>query len=337
MSGPQFLGAYLVALAVTTLAAFVLRSRVGSGIRDGQPPSTVEEIAYLNGDRKLNGPARVIASTTAGLLERGLLRMSRDGRLQYTAGQPRTDLEARIVDRVRQYPDRSWINLVFRTNVDHVETALIAKRLLTKSSYTTVLLAALPLLAVTATGIVRIVNGLTLDRPVEALAWPTPCNRSGSAEQQPADTKSTLPHRPAPPASWRSTDQAPSLTARPPGSSARPPNHSRSPGWPSWGVPRTTPPTQAAVAAAGAVAADRKGPLPPGKVRGDRVDHLYAPPRWSSAGPHGGRMVRDSPLQTPGVVGVLDRPLPPVLVFDAPTTFGFFADWHVLWSVTLMP
>jgi len=40
---------------------------------------------------------------------------------------------------------------------------------------------------------------------------------------------------------------------------------------------------------------------------------------------------------TPGVVGVLDSPLPPVLLLEAPMTFGDFDEVHWLWSVALMP
>jgi uncharacterized protein (TIGR04222 family) len=175
ISGPQFEVAYLVALAATTLLSLVMRSRVGSGVRAASgPPLTADQVAYLRGDRKLDGDGRVVATNVANLVERGILRMSRDGRLGLAGGgQLRTPLEAAIVNQVQQDPDRSWIRLVRTTTTitDRIRDELIGRRLLVRSGYAVVLLTALPVLVVTVVGLVRLVNGFLLRRPIEALAW----------------------------------------------------------------------------------------------------------------------------------------------------------------------
>ncbi|MBM7776256.1 uncharacterized protein (TIGR04222 family) [Actinokineospora baliensis] len=81
VSGPDFLRAYLIAAAFAVLLAAAARitARTGKAVEVGGVGLT--ELAYLAG-----GPRRVVELSLARLLDRGALRVNRDGQVQAVDG-----------------------------------------------------------------------------------------------------------------------------------------------------------------------------------------------------------------------------------------------------------
>lgn len=164
------MGLYVILLVLAIAATWLLRRRIRSGPGrqvTHQPPLTVVELAYLSGGR-----ARMVEVAIASLLDRKVLRVDRSGRVQAvsgTRGPVETELEALVLKEIERYGRsvaklrRAIIQSVVFTRV---EGSLVERGLLSTRSYGAVAKAATPLLAVTALGIVRIVNGVSLDRPV---------------------------------------------------------------------------------------------------------------------------------------------------------------------------
>ncbi|GHF52553.1 hypothetical protein GCM10017566_27410 [Amycolatopsis bartoniae] len=167
MSGPQFIGVYVAALVVALALMFALRRVVSRvPVAAAQAPLSLEEAAFLVG-----GPHRVVDSAVAGLIDAERLRVQRGGKLQAVGRQAAGErLEQAVFAYVREHDSRT-LSQVRGALGDHdvvrwAHASLTERGLLVRPRVPRLLVPALPLLAVVALGVARLVNGVALHRPV---------------------------------------------------------------------------------------------------------------------------------------------------------------------------
>src|SRR5690242_14110330 len=105
ISGPGFIWLYILGLVVFGLLTLGLRRRlrtVGKASATAWQSLTTDELAVLAGGRP-----RLIESALAGLIERGAVRVERQGKLHPTTGveyQPQSGLELQLLSKIRKRP-----------------------------------------------------------------------------------------------------------------------------------------------------------------------------------------------------------------------------------------
>ncbi|ONI79439.1 hypothetical protein ALI144C_26895 [Actinosynnema sp. ALI-1.44] len=170
ISGPAFLWLYGGGLAVAVIATLLLRGRLrAAGATNTRDPLTVEETALLAGGR-----TRMAESAIANLVDHGVVRVDRSGRLHAVRGsvhKPASTLEERLLRDITARPGRmvDYYQLrVMRLSVfDEVESVLVRRGLLVDHvGRGTVFLAASPLVVLLVVGVVRAVNGANLGSPI---------------------------------------------------------------------------------------------------------------------------------------------------------------------------
>ncbi|MEC3981567.1 TIGR04222 domain-containing membrane protein [Amycolatopsis sp. H20-H5] len=96
ISGPAFIGIYVVLLLVPIFVGPLVRAAAnrgaGTATYDGGPP-TVYELAYLAG-----GASRVVETVVAALVERGQLRVSSTKKLKAAGTKPAEPLECAVAE-----------------------------------------------------------------------------------------------------------------------------------------------------------------------------------------------------------------------------------------------
>ncbi|GLY69733.1 TIGR04222 domain-containing membrane protein [Amycolatopsis taiwanensis] len=169
ISGPEFLAIYacLLALPVVLMLGWLVALR-GRPATIVAPLPSAYHYAYLIG-----GPDRVVDTATATLIDQEHLRVDSRGRLTAIGRRPPSEpLAAEIWRSVRENPSRPVFSvranlgrhsLVTRIGADLVNRGMVVPKVkLTDVWWTVVVLYALVL----TLGIVRMFNGLVLERPV---------------------------------------------------------------------------------------------------------------------------------------------------------------------------
>ncbi|MCP2258316.1 TIGR04222 domain-containing protein [Streptoalloteichus tenebrarius] len=166
LSGPRFLLLYLVALGLAVVWLAVARRRLRAA--DGHLPApSPEELAYLAA-----GPARLADLAVGRLLTAGALRISRNGHLRATGGRAEHPVDARLLDLVAAGRARTVGHLRAAARslplTDEIRRRLVSSGVVVDPdrARTGLLVAVLPAALVGVVGVVRLVNGLALDRPV---------------------------------------------------------------------------------------------------------------------------------------------------------------------------
>jgi uncharacterized protein (TIGR04222 family) len=169
LSGPEFLQLYWIGLALAVLVAVVVRVRVRAG-HSSQPVRSLDmdELAYLAG-----GPKRVVETAIARLLTTGELRTSRRGAVQVTStAQSLNPVDRAVIADSQRYVNRTVNLMIPAMSRDGVVLAIgqrledmglvvnpaVAKSALRKGS--------IALWVLLAIGVVRWLNGITIDAPV---------------------------------------------------------------------------------------------------------------------------------------------------------------------------
>jgi uncharacterized protein (TIGR04222 family) len=174
MSGPDFLAAYAAAFAAAGLATGLLRA----GLRKrhdtdpvaGTGPADVYTLAVVGG-----GKARVVDTAVQALIEDGRLRASRDHKIT-ACGAPTADepVQQAVLNSLGTTKGLDLAALrnrggdsapVRRIAQDAVDRGLLPDSRLRRASRAAVL----PLVAVFAVGVARLVHGIHLGRPVGLL------------------------------------------------------------------------------------------------------------------------------------------------------------------------
>lgn len=171
LTGPQFLGVYLVTylLALALMYAFraVLTHAETAEIDAANPRPLLDpyETAYLAG-----GPARTVSAAIANLALSDRLLVSRGGTLTVAAGvTPIDEVDAAVADGVSATPRRKTAIKRLRKHprVVAIGDRLRAQGLLLDSASTTVLRASVLLpCAVWVVGVIRLINGIELHHKV---------------------------------------------------------------------------------------------------------------------------------------------------------------------------
>lgn len=169
LSGPQFLGVYAAALAVSVLLAVVVRALLRGAGRAPSQPVDVYSAAALAG-----GANRVVDTAVVALIEGGHLRADRSRKLTPCGGRPDEPLQRAVLAAFGQRKSatlREVRSFAGRTpEVRAVCDALVADGLLVppRRRNQARLVALFPV-AVMAVGVVRAVNGAQLHRPISLL------------------------------------------------------------------------------------------------------------------------------------------------------------------------
>ncbi|MFC0431560.1 TIGR04222 domain-containing membrane protein [Kutzneria buriramensis] len=167
LTGAQFLEWYFVGIGAAIVLALVIRNlpKLAGDPIHGVRPSAVDA-GWLAG-----GPGRAVEAAIAGMLASGALRADSGGLLRSTgAVTARDGLTADILARTQaghSFPDVIEY-LGRRTALWEVGAGLAEQGLLLspRAEKLNRLLAAVPTLGVLIVGIVRLVNGISLSRPV---------------------------------------------------------------------------------------------------------------------------------------------------------------------------
>ncbi|WP_156754336.1 TIGR04222 domain-containing membrane protein [Actinokineospora pegani] len=175
IAGPDFLRGYAVALAFAALAWTAVRLIARSGPRgtcaDAVPHSllTLDELAYLAG-----GPRRLVEVSLARVLDAGLVRPSRAGRVRVVAGASTVhDVDSALLSDAGGYRYRTVGSLVDQVGrsapVRDIGAALTRKGLLVDRGFWNGPGAALPFALLFAVGTARVAAGAAGGRPVAPL------------------------------------------------------------------------------------------------------------------------------------------------------------------------
>lgn len=167
LTGTQFLEWYFVGIGVAIVLAVVIRNlpKLAGDPIHGVRPSAVDA-GWLAG-----GPVRAVEAAIAGLLAAGALRADSGGLLRSTGDTTARDgLTADILKRTRAGHSLLDVSgyVRRRSALGEVGAALAERGLVLSPQAERLnrLLAAAPTLAVLIVGIVRLVNGISLSRPV---------------------------------------------------------------------------------------------------------------------------------------------------------------------------
>jgi uncharacterized protein (TIGR04222 family) len=173
MSGPQFLAAYWLVLALAVgyalASRWLMRRTRGSAPDAGGTALGLHEVAYLAG-----GPRRVAEAAVARLVEAGALRPARRGTVQVVRTDTRVadpvDLAVlTTADRLgTPAVNRLVLAVAGQDVLAGVRSRLVARGLLVEPSVARarLRLAVAPLVVLLVVGLARCVNGILLDRPV---------------------------------------------------------------------------------------------------------------------------------------------------------------------------
>ncbi|MFT7874377.1 MULTISPECIES: TIGR04222 domain-containing membrane protein, partial [Amycolatopsis] len=174
ISGPDFVVLYIALLGAVLLVRVVVSGIVNSramradAVAPGPPP-TVYQLAFLAG-----GPDRAVDAAIAALVERGQLRVNSHQQISRTAARPAEPLEQAVYD-VAHLKTTATIRASVRGSAamraleEGLEwRGLLASAVAKRQARTFGLLLQLAVLAV---GVVRLVNGISLGRPVGILVF----------------------------------------------------------------------------------------------------------------------------------------------------------------------
>ncbi|HET9141879.1 TIGR04222 domain-containing membrane protein [Actinophytocola sp.] len=171
ISGPLFVVLYDVIFAGSVILMLLVQkvlTRAGSGRGADTAELDVYEAAHLAG-----GVRRLVDTAIAALAIRGLVHVSRDGRLTVTGDAGGAGpIETAVATELRRNPLRSVVYAMVRNApaVRAVDRRLRSRGLLLGGSRALLWrLVAVPPVVVFAIGILRLVNGLALGRPIESL------------------------------------------------------------------------------------------------------------------------------------------------------------------------
>src|SRR4051794_397028 len=102
--GPKFLVFYEVLLLLTAAAAWILRCSL-RGPFDDAPPGTAASIDFLSAAYLAGGPRQVVRAALASLVQRDVLRISKDKTPRLSAAQylpdDASEVEAAIYEHVQ--------------------------------------------------------------------------------------------------------------------------------------------------------------------------------------------------------------------------------------------
>ncbi|WP_290062969.1 TIGR04222 domain-containing membrane protein, partial [Amycolatopsis solani] len=174
ISGPDFVVLYIALLGAVLLIRRVVSgvaSRRAQRVDDGRPvaPPTVYQLAFLAG-----GPDRAVDAAIAALVDRGQLRVNSYKQVSQAGARPSEPLEQAVYDvaqlkttaAIRARVRGSAVMRALETGLD--QQGLLASAAAERQARTFGLFLQL---AVLALGLVRLVNGLSLGRPVGVLVF----------------------------------------------------------------------------------------------------------------------------------------------------------------------
>ncbi|HEY3481850.1 MAG TPA: TIGR04222 domain-containing membrane protein, partial [Streptomyces sp.] len=174
ISGPDFVVLYIALLGAVLLLRVIVAGVVASrALRSGQerpgPPPTVYQLAFLAG-----GPDRAVDAAIAALVDRGQLRVNSYRQVSQAGARPSEPLEQAVFDAaqlkttatLRGYGRRSAAMRALEEGLD--QRGLLASAAAKRQSRTFGLVLQL---AVLVLGVVRLVNGISLGRPVGVLVF----------------------------------------------------------------------------------------------------------------------------------------------------------------------
>ncbi|MDT7799734.1 MAG: hypothetical protein QOI78_3167 [Actinomycetota bacterium] len=172
ISGPDFVVLYIALLGAALLIRLIVAGVVGSraaradNVQPGPPP-TVYELAFLAG-----GPDRAVDAAIAALVERGQLRVNSYKQISQAGSRPIEPLERAVAD-VAQLKTTATIRAQVRGSAamraleDGLDRrGLLASAAAKRQARTFGLVLQL---AVLVLGVARLVNGISLGRPVGIL------------------------------------------------------------------------------------------------------------------------------------------------------------------------
>ncbi|SHG11130.1 TIGR04222 domain-containing membrane protein [Streptoalloteichus hindustanus] len=166
LSGPEFLLVYVVALGLA--AVWLVAARHRMRVADGRPRTlSSEELAYLAG-----GPSRLADLAVGRLVTSGALRVSRGGGLRATGVPASWVIDADLLSLVAvgRALTVSQLRAAARTlpAVEEIERRLVASGAVVDPEHARAgaTRAVLPAALVGVVGVLRLVNGIELNRPV---------------------------------------------------------------------------------------------------------------------------------------------------------------------------
>ena len=175
ISGPDFVVLYIALLGAVLLARLVVSGIAGAralradDARPGPPP-TVYQLAFLAG-----GPDRAADAAVAALVERCVLRVNSNKQLSQAGARPSEPLEQTVFDvaklkattsAIRGHVRGSAAMRALEEGLD--QQGLLASTAAKRQAKTVGLVLQL---AVLVLGVVRLVNGVSLGRPVGILVF----------------------------------------------------------------------------------------------------------------------------------------------------------------------
>lgn len=168
LSGPQFLAGYLVALTMAMQWARVMRRRMRTVKgRSGLRPLSLDELAYLAG-----GPRRVIETAMTRLVESGALRLAENGTVRATGTISHDPVDNAVLADAGENSEATVTWLAARA-ARHDAVTAIGHRLAGLSlivdprvARIRLRVAVVPLLVVSAVGLMRLANDLVHGQPV---------------------------------------------------------------------------------------------------------------------------------------------------------------------------
>ncbi|MDI5981360.1 TIGR04222 domain-containing membrane protein [Amycolatopsis magusensis] len=175
ISGPMFIGLYVCLLIAPLVVAVLGRmalAAAGSRSADSYRPGNVYEVAYLAG-----GADRVTETAVASLLERGTFRADSTGQVHGAGAVPDDAVERAVHHIVQRRGSVKMPGLrkemrsadVIRGMEQHLARAGLIRPVRGRARLRR--LVHLLYLAVLAVGVARLVNGISLDRPVGVLIF----------------------------------------------------------------------------------------------------------------------------------------------------------------------
>jgi uncharacterized protein (TIGR04222 family) len=172
ISGPDFVVFYVVLLCAVLLVRVIVTGVVKAWARrpgraQQGPPPTVYQLAFLAG-----GPDRAVDAAIAALVERGQLRVNSYKQISQTGARPADPLERAVAD-VAQLKTTATIRAKVRRSaaMRALEESLDQRGLLASANRQARTFGLVLQLAVLAVGVARLVNGISLGRPVEILLF----------------------------------------------------------------------------------------------------------------------------------------------------------------------
>ncbi|NBH07659.1 TIGR04222 domain-containing membrane protein, partial [Amycolatopsis sp. SID8362] len=174
ISGPDFVVLYIALLGAVLLVRAVVSGVVGSRALRADtgrpvPQPTVYQLAFLAG-----GPDRAVDAAIAALVDRGQLRVNSYKQVSQAGARPSEPLEQAVYDMaqlsttttLRAYGRQSAAMRALEEGLD--QHGLLASAAAKRQARTIGLLLQL---AVLALGLVRLLNGISLGRPVGILVF----------------------------------------------------------------------------------------------------------------------------------------------------------------------